>query len=133
MLFHLKQVYHYLYSQKLIIEPGRGTNCNFPDTGLAAYLTKWTTPDVLESGAMSGAFFEAYVVAEIIKSYRNAGLEPPLYFYRDRDGNEIDLLIYTDGVLYPIEIKKTSNPLKDNIRAFRLIDGIPGINGDRAA
>ena len=64
----------------------------FLDTGLAAYLTKWTTTDVLKSGAMAGAFFESFVVAEIIKSYYNKGiLELPLYFYRDRDMNEIDL------------------------------------------
>ena len=66
----------------------------FLDTGLAAYLTKWNTPDVLKNGAMAGAFFESFVVSEIIKSYYNKGiLEPPIYFYRDKDMNEIDLLI----------------------------------------
>ena len=99
----------------------------FLETGLAAYLTKWTSPGALESGAMSGAFFETFIIAEIIKSYRNSGLEPPLYYYRDREGNEIDLLLYMDGTLYPIEIKKTSNPGKDDIRAFRFIEKIPGI------
>ena len=99
----------------------------FLDTGLATYLTKWTSPEVLESGAMAGAFFETFVVGEIIKSYRNAGLGLPLYYYRDRDGNEIDLLIDKDGALHPIEIKRTSNPGKDDLRAFRLLDNFPGI------
>lgn len=79
----------------------------FLDTGLAAYLTKWNTPDVLEAGAMSGAFFETFVVSEILKSYYNAGiLEPSLYYYRDKDAKEIDIIIEQNGMLYPVEIKK---------------------------
>jgi predicted AAA+ superfamily ATPase len=81
----------------------------------------------LEAGAMAGAFFETFVISEIIKSYYNAGLDLPLYFYRDRDGNEIDLLIWKDGTLYPIEIKKTANPNKEDIRAFGLLDKIAGV------
>ena len=57
----------------------------FMDTGLAAYLTRWTTPETLQVGANAGAFFENFVIAEIFKSYYNAGIiEPPLYFYRDK-------------------------------------------------
>lgn len=100
----------------------------FLDTGLAAYLTRWNTPDVLKSGAMAGAFFESFVVSEIIKSYYNKGiLELPLYFYRDKDMNEIDLLIEDGGTLYPIEIKKHADPQKKDIDAFALLDKIPGI------
>ena len=99
----------------------------FLDTGLAAYLTRWTTPEVLENGAMAGAFFETFVIAEIIKSYHNKGIDPPLYFYRDRDGNEIDLLIQDGITLHPVEIKKTANPQKNDIRASRLLDGIPSV------
>jgi predicted AAA+ superfamily ATPase len=99
----------------------------FIDTGLAAYLTRWTTPETLQAGAMSGAFFESFVIAEIIKSYANAGIEPPLYFYRDKNQNEIDLLIYQNGVLHPIEIKKHADPNIKDIRAFDVIDGIAGI------
>lgn len=100
----------------------------FLDTGLAAYLTKWNTPDVLKNGAMAGAFFESFVIAEMIKSYYNKGiLEPPLYFYRDKDMNEIDLLIEEGGVLYPIEMKKHADPVKRDTDAFALLDKIPGI------
>jgi len=59
------------------------------------------------NGAMNGALFETFVISEIMKSYYNAGRRPPVYFYRDRDGNEIDLLIEENGTLYPIEIKYT--------------------------
>lgn len=100
----------------------------FLDTGLAAYLIKWNTPDVLKNGAMAGAFFESFVVSEIVKSYYNKGaLELPLYFYRDKDMNEIDLLIEENGILYPIEIKKHADPQKKDMEAFDLLDKLPGV------
>jgi len=100
----------------------------FLDTGLAAYLTRWNTVDVLKNGAMAGAFFESFVISEIIKSYYNNGiLELPLYFYRDKDMNEIDLLIEDSGTLYPLEMKKHADPDKKDIDAFSLLDKIPNI------
>ena len=99
----------------------------FLDTGLAAYLTKWNTPDVLKSGAMAGAFFESFVISEIIKSYYNRGiLEPPIYFYRDKEMNEIDLIIENAGKLHPIEIKKHADPARKDVEAFDLLDRIGG-------
>lgn len=94
----------------------------FLDTGLCAYLTRWTTPEALEAGAMSGAFFETWVVGEIIKSYLNQGKRPPLYFYRDKDQKEIDLIIHENDVLYPIEIKKTSNPSREAVKHFQVLE-----------
>lgn len=100
----------------------------FLDTGLAAYLTKWTTADVLKNGAMAGVFFETFVVAEIIKSYYNKGIaEPPLYFYRDKEQKEIDLLIECNGVLYPLEMKKHADPKAADIKAFAVLDDIPSV------
>lgn len=100
----------------------------FLDTGLAAYLTKWNTPEVLKNGAMAGAFFESFVVSEILKSYYNSGiLDPPLYFYRDKDRNEIDLLIEDGGTLYPIEVKKHADPRESDLDAFAILDKIPGV------
>lgn len=97
----------------------------FLDTGLAAYLTRWTTPDVLRSGAMAGAFFETFVIGEIIKSYSNRGIEPPVWFYRDKY-NEIDLVMEHDGKLYPVEIKKHSDPKRNDMRAFAKLDNVSG-------
>ena len=95
----------------------------FLDTGLAAYLTRWNTPETLQHGAMSGAFFESWVISEIVSSYYNKGvLEPPLWFYRDKDMREIDLLIERDGILHPIEIKKHSDPTAKDISAFKVLD-----------
>lgn len=97
---------------------------HFLDTGLAAYLLKWGNPEALERGAMSGAFFESYVFSEIYKSYLNAGKEPPIFYYRDKDQKEIDLLIYQNGVLSPIEIKKAASPGKTAIKNFKVLEPV---------
>jgi len=94
----------------------------FLDTGLCSYLIKWTSPESLEAGAMSGSIFETYVVGEIIKSYFNAGKRPPLYFYRDKEQREIDLILFSNDTLFPIEIKKSSNPSKEAIQHFALLN-----------
>ena len=93
----------------------------FMDTGLCSYLTNWDNSQVLESGAMSGAIFETYVVSEIIKSYAHNIKEPNIYYYRDKDKREIDVIIERNGKLYPIEIKKPSNPDKPAIKNFSVI------------
>lgn len=116
------------YSNNIMKRAIKTPKLYFLDTGLAAYLTRWTTADVLKHGAMAGAFFESFVISEIIKSYYNKGiLEPPLYFYRDKDMNEIDLLIEDGETLYPIEIKKHADPQKHDISAFAILNQIPGI------
>ncbi len=94
----------------------------FMDTGLACYLTGWKTPETLETGAMNGAFFETYVVSEIIKSYWHNGKNPNIYFYRDKDKKEVDVILEENGTLYPIEIKKKTNPTPDDIKAFGLLN-----------
>ena len=97
----------------------------FLDTGLVAYLTKWKNKEVLESGTMACNFFENFVIVEIIKSYYNVGeLRPPLYFYRDKEKREIDLIIEQNGKLYPIEIKKSAKPTKEMIENFKVLDKI---------
>lgn len=116
------------YSNNITKRAVKTPKLYFLDTGLAAYLTKWTTPDVLKNGAMAGAFFETFVISEIIKSYYNKGvLELPIYFYRDKDMREIDLLIEEGGTLYPLEMKKHADPSKRDIDAFNVLDKIPGV------
>lgn len=116
------------YSNNITKRAVRTPKLYFLDTGLAAYLTKWSSVDVLKAGAMAGAFFESFVISEIIKSYYNKGIiEPPIYFYRDKDMNEIDLIIEENGTLHPLEIKKHADPQKKDMYAFDLIDKIPGI------
>ena len=97
----------------------------FLDTGLVSYLTKWKDKEVLEVGNMAGNFFENFVIVEIIKSYYNSGeLRPPIYFYRDKEKREIDLIIEQNGKLYPIEIKKSASPSKDMIANFKVLEKV---------
>lgn len=113
------------YSNNVLKRTIKTPKVYFYDSGLVCYLTKWSSPEVAESGAMSGALLENYTISEIVKGYQNSGLEPYLYFYRDRDATEIDLIIEGDGVLCPIEIKKTATPDKRIIRTFSVIDKAP--------
>ena len=97
---------------------------HFMDTGLACFLTGWNTPETLEAGAMNGHILESYVVSEIIKSYWHNGKRPNIYYYRDKDKREIDVLLEENGVLYPIEIKKKSNPDINDIKNFAVIEKV---------
>lgn len=99
----------------------------FLDTGLCAYLMGWENPSVLENSSVSGEFFETWIVSEIIKSYLNRGKKPPLYYYRDSNKKEIDLILYKNGTAYPIEIKKSANPTKPT-KNFNALDSIPEDN-----
>lgn len=114
--------YLHPYSNNLLKRLVKTPKLYFYDTGIACYLTKWSNAETLECGAMNGAILENYVVAEIKKTYMNCGREPYLYYYRDKDMKEIDIVLEHDGVLNPIEIKKTANPGTELIRVFRLLD-----------
>ncbi len=71
---------------------------------------------------MSGAFLETWIVVELLKSYWHVGRQPPFYYYRDKDQREIDLLLIQDGVAYPLEIKKTASPSRDDVRHFAMLE-----------
>lgn len=92
----------------------------FTDTGLAAFLAGYLDAQTLEKSAFSGSIFETYVITEIIKSFASNGkdIRHRLFYYRDKDKKEIDLLIDYNNVVYPIEIKKSANPSKDAIKNF---------------
>ena len=114
--------YLHPYSNNLLKRLVKTPKLYFYDTGLVCYLTKWSSAETLESGAMNGAILENYVVAEIRKTYLNCGREPYMYYYRDKDAKEIDIVLEHDGILNPIEIKKTSNPGTELIKVFGLLD-----------
>lgn len=84
----------------------------FTDTGLAAYLLRWNTADALELGAMSAEFFETWVIGEVYKSFANSAQNAPLYYYRNFNGKEVELLILHNGVLYPCVISKSAQVQK---------------------
>jgi len=119
--------YHHNTLKRMIKTP----KLYFYDTGLAAYLTRWNSPETLMNGAMNGAILENYVISEILKSHENTG-EHGLFFYRDHDGKEIDLLLESDGLLHPVEIKKTASPVKSMISSFATLEKPPFKRGPGA-
>jgi predicted AAA+ superfamily ATPase len=119
-IVYMLSPYHSNITKRIIKTP----KLYFLDTGLCSHLTGWSSPKTLEAGAMTGHILETWVISEIIKSYIHAGKIPPIFFYRDRDGKEIDLLIEKDGILYPVEIKKTASPGEKDIRNFRVLKNI---------
>lgn len=120
-IIYLLQPYHNNQLKRAIKTP----KVYFLDTGLLAYLTRWPTPETLANGAKAGNVFETFVISEIIKSYINAGIiNLPLYFYRDRDGREIDLVIESAETLYPVEIKMTASPQISMAKNFGALDDV---------
>lgn len=114
--------YLHPYSNNLLKHMVTKPKLYFYDSGLVAYLTKWTDSETLMNGAMSGAILENFVVSEIVKSYQNAGLEPFIYYYRDKDNKEIDIVLERNGTLYPLEVKKTMMPDKRWTNVFGVLD-----------
>lgn len=117
-LVYLLRPYHSNTTKRIIKTP----KLYFLDTGLCCFLTKWTSPETLEAGNMNGAILETYIFQEILKSYWNTGKDEAFYFYRDTDQKEIDLLIDSDGTLYPIEIKKTATPSNTASKNFSVLE-----------
>lgn len=110
------------YSNNLLKRTVKTPKMYFFDTGLVAYLTRYTSPEILMNGAINGAILENYTVAEIRKTWLNSAKECLLHYYRDKDSNEIDLVIESDGELHPLEIKKSTNPGTELASAFKLLD-----------
>ena len=109
--------YHTNVTKRLVKTP----KLYFLETGLAAHLTGWTTPETLASGAMAGAMFETHVVSEILKSWWHQGRTPPIYYYRDKDRREIDLVFDLDGKLHAVEVKCAATVRREWARGFQAL------------
>lgn len=122
-LVYLLQPWHTNLTKRLVKTP----KLYFLDTGLCAYLTQWSSPGTLEAGAMSGAIFETWVVTELLKSYWHNGKQAPFYYFRNKDQREVDVLIERDGVLYPVECKKSASPSRDALAGVSALErlGVP--------
>ena len=117
-IVYLLQPYHNNVTKRLLKTP----KLYFLDTGLCAYLTQWSSPETLEAGAMSGAILENWLLVEILKSWLHNGQTPAVYFYRDKEQREIDLLIERDNTLYPVEFKKTASPNMGAAKHFTVLE-----------
>jgi predicted AAA+ superfamily ATPase len=117
-IVYLLEPFHTNFTKRLVKTP----KLYFFDTGLCAWLTGWSNPETLEAGAASGAILETWIMSEILKSWWHNGRRAPPYFYRDKDKNEIDLLIVHNGTIYPLEFKKTASPDKRDVRHFQVLE-----------
>lgn len=109
------------YSNNLLKRTVKIPKMYFFDTGLVAYLTRYSSPEILENGSINGAILENYIVSEIRKTYLNAGMECYLHYYRDKDTKEIDLIIESDGLLHPLEIKKAATATLSMVSSFDVL------------
>ena len=99
----------------------------FLNSGLVARLCGFASAADIENDFSSGSFFEGFVIAEIVKSFLNAsGVMPNLYYYRDSNGREIDLVIERGLNLYPIEIKQAEIARPGDSKAFSQLDAFKG-------
>ncbi len=110
------------YSNNLLKRTVKTPKMYFFDTGLVAYLTRYSSSEILQNGAINGAILENFVVAEILKSYQNNAQDCLLWYYRDKSSNEIDMVIESDGQLHPLEIKRSVNPGSELVSAFSILD-----------
>ena len=94
----------------------------FMDLGLACYLANWESAKALQQSELSGHFFESYVISELIKSYDNKGMRLEISHFRNKETEEIDLIMFKNNTLYPLEIKKTANPKKDMMKNFKQLE-----------
>ncbi|MCM1047545.1 MAG: ATP-binding protein [Clostridiales bacterium] len=94
----------------------------FCDTGLCAYLSMWLTRDTLMNGAVNGNYFENYVVIELLKNFSYASSKANLTYYRDSNAKEIDIFVEENGIIHPLEIKKSANPDRREVRKYELLD-----------
>ena len=117
-IVYLLEPYHTNITKRLVKTP----KLYFLDTGLCSWLTEWSSPETLERGAMSGPILETWVMSEILKTWWHDGRRESFYFYRDKDQQEIDLLIVQDGVVYPLEFKKSASPGKSDTRRFKALE-----------
>lgn len=94
----------------------------FCDTGLCAYLSMWLTRDTLMNGAASGHYFENYVIIELVKNFSYSSVKANLTYYRDSNAKEIDVMVEENGLIHPLEIKKSANPDRREIKKYEIID-----------
>jgi hypothetical protein len=113
----LLQPWHTNITKRLVKTP----KLHFLDTGLCAYLTQWSSPQTLQAGVMAGAIFETWVYGEVLRSHAHAGSGAPMYYFRDKDQREVDLLIEADGMLYPVECKRTAAPGRDALSGIQAL------------
>lgn len=110
------------YSNNALKRLSKTPKLYFCDTGLCAFLSMWLTSDVLRQGAASGHFYENYVVMELVKNYAYSKNKVNITYYRDSNAKEIDVFVEENNTIHPLEIKKSANPDKREVKKYSLLD-----------
>ena len=118
-IVYLLEPYNEMSIAKRIV---RRPKLYFTDTGLACYLARLTSGEILQNSNFSGRFVETYIINELRKSYVNNGIEPHFYYYRDNNMNEIDLVIIQDGKLHRVECKSGIKFNNSAVKGFKQLD-----------
>ena len=100
----------------------------FYDTGLVCSFLRISNPNQLETHPLKGAIFETMVVIELVKKYTNKGIIPPLYYWRDKSGCEIDIIIDEGNRLIPIEIKSSKTINSDFFKNLKYWNNLSKMN-----
>lgn len=114
--------HHASYRKRLRKRP----RLHFLDTGLVCYLLDIRDAATLERHPLRGAVFESFVVSELIKSFSAQRRDPPLHFWRDATGHEVDILIDTGGRVVPVEVKSGQTVAADAAAGLLWWTSIPG-------
>ena len=113
--------HHANYRKRLRRRP----RLHFLDTGLVCYLLDIRDAATLERHPLRGAVFESFVVSELVKSFAAIRRDPPLYFWRDATGHEIDVLIDAGGRIVPLEVKSGRTVASDAVDTLVWWTSIP--------
>ena len=106
------------FSNNLLKRTVKAPKMYFFDTGLVAYLARYPTAETLANGAINGNILENYVINQIRMSFLNQGKDAAIFYYRDFDQVEVDVLLQDGGEIHPIEIKKTTMPTGSAVKGF---------------
>jgi len=118
----LLKPHHKKFARRLVKSP----KLYFLDAGLLCYLLLVRHPEELKSHALRGGIMESFVISELWKSFVHNGEEPPLFFWRDHTGHEIDLLMESSSRLYPVEIKSSRTVSSEFFRHIRFFCDLAG-------
>lgn len=99
----------------------------FTDTGFCSWLGGWSSPAVLQQGAMAGAMLETWVYGQLRRSFCNRGIRARLSYYRNSNGAEVDFVLEKDGMLFPMEVKRSSSPRLSALSGAATIPLAPGV------
>lgn len=125
-IVHLLQPYHNNFSKRIMKSP----KLYFIDTGLMCHLLRIRSAKDLVGHPLYGSIYETFVISEILKAFVHRGERPPLYYWRDRTGHEVDALLDLGTRLTAIEVKVGQTISSDYFKGLKYFSELKGVRGD---